>query len=562
MDIDPLRNIWSVYGWELALLPEPAERRLAIHSCRRSFGEDLMWHLQALREGVPLALTATADVAGLLLGGDGVQVRLVPEGRDGLLLEAKGCDLGLSMPKHFGYGQRIGDRRALVLSSQAHNYTGVGVATGTLAVGGPEEALPYGHRRPRGSDLAVVAEGGRILLRLTVGAREPDPQQPLPALVDLATAAAVVQADWNAFRTNLPAVPAAHSDCAELAWWTLWSCFVRAEGHFAHDACLMSKCFMTNVWSWDHCFNAMALAGTRPRQALEQFLLPFHHQAASGALPDCFRADAEVIWAVSKPAIHGWAFARMQKLHPYTAEDLRCVYHHLERWTTYWLQFRDLDGNGLPEVPMGCDVQDNGASYLDSFFVTSPDAAAYLALQQRTLAQLARSLGHDQDAWRWEVMAKRLIDSMLRLLWDGAEFYSRDRHGNRTTERCASSLIMPLCLGAELPPDVFSITAKRLEHEFLGPFGVASQAFASPLYRDDEYWLGSVWPPLQLLLCDGLAAGGRDDLARRIAQGFLAACARAGGFHECFDARTGAGQRARSYSWTASTAIELMRRWG
>jgi glycogen debranching enzyme len=248
--------------------------------------------------------------------------------------------------------------------------------------------------------------------------------------------------------------------------------------------------------------------------------------------------------------------------HAYGRDDLLRVYHHLERWSGYYRAYRDLDGDGLPEVPMGCDSQDNGAAFLGSFFVTSPDVAAYLALQDRCLARIARQLGWDDEAAQWDARCSATVAALVERLWDGHEFFCRDRDGQRLPERQASVLIMPLCLGALLPTAVRAATATRLEREFLGTYGVASQAFASPLYRDDEYWLGTIWAPLQLLLCDGLAASGREDLARRIATGYLAACTKAGGFYEGFDARSGIGQRAQAYSWSASVALELMRRWG
>jgi hypothetical protein len=558
MKIDLGRNHYSAYGWELALAPEPQERRLAIHSCRRGFGDDLMWHLQAERDGTAIAWQANATIDGVVLAGEDATVRLTPEGRDAVIIEAEGCDLWLSMPKHFGYGALARPDRALVLSSQAHNYTGVAVAIGRLVLHGPEEVLSTGHRRPRGSDLRVHAVDGYLRLRLEVSADELDPRRPAPALGDAAAAATSVRAAWERFRADL----AVEHPQAELAWWTLWSAFVAAEAPFAADACLMSKRFMCKVWSWDHCFNAIALAATRPRQALEQFLLPFHLQASSGALPDCLGPNAEVIWAVSKPPIHGWAFSLMLDRHAYGRDELLRVYRHLEAWSGYYRVFRDLDGDGLPEVPMGCDSQDNSAAFLGSFFVASPDVAAYLALQDRCLARLARLLGWDDEAAAWDRRCAATVTALVERLWDGGEFFCRDRNGARTPERQASVLVMPLCLGALLPPAVFAATAARLEREFLGAYGVASQAFASPLYRDDEYWLGTVWAPLQLLLCDGLAAGGRDDIARRVAGGYLAACASAGGFFEGFDARHGVGQRAQAYTWSASVALEMMRRWG
>ena len=212
-------------------------------------------------------MTARGVVGGVTLTGDGFNVRLTPAGKDQLLIEANGCDLSLTMPKHFGYGTQTRPGRALILSSQAHNYTGIHVSDGAMELLGPEEVLYDTIRRQRGSDVRIRAVEGRIRLRLQVGANEPDPRQP-------ATDVMPVEADWENCRAGMPQVPARYRELGELAWWTLWSSFVRAEPPFAADACLMSKAFMCKVWSWDHCFNALALVDTQPSRALEQFLLP------------------------------------------------------------------------------------------------------------------------------------------------------------------------------------------------------------------------------------------------------------------------------------------------
>ena len=71
---------------------------------------------------------------------------------------------------------------------------------------------------------------------------------------------------------------------AVLASYTLWSATVVPEGFIGREAVLMSKHWMDKVWSWDHCFNALALAAGHPDLALDQFFLPFDHQDGAGAL--------------------------------------------------------------------------------------------------------------------------------------------------------------------------------------------------------------------------------------------------------------------------------------
>ena len=100
--------------------------------------------------------------------------------------------------------------------------------------------------------------------------------------------------------------PADHAPAAELAAYVLWSATVRPAGYLRRPAVLMSKHWMDKVWSWDHCFNALALAPGLPDLAWDQFQLPFDHQDETGALPDSV-THSEVLYNFVKPPIHGWA---------------------------------------------------------------------------------------------------------------------------------------------------------------------------------------------------------------------------------------------------------------
>ena len=77
----------------------------------------------------------------------------------------------------------------------------------------------------------------------------------------------------------------------------------------------MSKHWMDKVWSWDHCFNALALAPGSPGPGLDQFLLPFDHQDEAGALPDSV-THSEVLYNFVKPPIHGWALRQLRRRLP------------------------------------------------------------------------------------------------------------------------------------------------------------------------------------------------------------------------------------------------------
>ena len=92
----------------------------------------------------------------------------------------------------------------------------------------------------------------------------------------------------------------------------MWSSVVGAGGNFKRPGMLMSKNWMNRVWSWDHAFNAMALAYGNMDAAWDQYMCVFDAQAENGQLPDAMDAHGTV-WGFVKPPIHGWALRRMMK---------------------------------------------------------------------------------------------------------------------------------------------------------------------------------------------------------------------------------------------------------
>ena len=66
--------------------------------------------------------------------------------------------------------------------------------------------------------------------------------------------------DFSSFQQRMPSCPGAYAEAAEKAAYLLWASIVRKDGFLPRDAMLMSKNWMKSVWSWDHCFNAIALS--------------------------------------------------------------------------------------------------------------------------------------------------------------------------------------------------------------------------------------------------------------------------------------------------------------
>ncbi|KAK7458326.1 hypothetical protein Landi51_01149 [Colletotrichum acutatum] len=96
----------------------------------------------------------------------------------------------------------------------------------------------------------------------------------------------------------------------ELIVHELDTSMVRAEHKFTKKAILMSKLWMNKVWSWDHCFNALAIASLDQQLGLDQLTVVFDHQAPDGRLPDSI-VWQDVEWGFTKPPIQGWALSRL-----------------------------------------------------------------------------------------------------------------------------------------------------------------------------------------------------------------------------------------------------------
>ncbi|MDG4818758.1 trehalase family glycosidase [Micromonospora sp. WMMD956] len=342
---------------------------------------------------------------------------------------------------------------------------------------------------------------------------------------------------------------------ADLAAYVLWSATVAPAGFVTRPAVLMSKHWMDKVWSWDHCFNAIALAAGEPELAWHQFHLPFDHQDPAGALPDSV-THSEVLHNYVKPPIHGWALRRLRRRLPAPPDRaaLAQTYERLARWTGFWLDGRRAPGQDLPHYQHGNDSGwDNATTFDGGRVVQTADLAAFLVAQLRCLADLATELG--EPAGRWSAEADRIRAALLRDLWDGARFAARDpRTGRRRVSRSLLDL-MPVTLGADLPTPVAAALARGVEAH-LTTHGLATEPPDSADYLADGYWRGPIWAPSTVLVEDGLRRAGHTDLADEVSRRFLALCEKSG-FAENFDAETGAGLRDRAYTWTASSYLIL-----
>ncbi len=368
---------------------------------------------------------------------------------------------------------------------------------------------------------------------------------------------AVMDGSLQAFRAGLPVCPPSWTEAAQRAGYLLWSGLVRRDGFLSREAMLMSKNWMTSVWSWDHCFNAIALSYGAPALAWDQFMIMFDFQDATGLLPDSVN-DVHVVWNYCKPPVHGWALRKMMQHMTLTPLQIQEAYERLGRWTDWWRTCRDYDGDGLYEYNHGNDSGwDNSTAFSALPPVTTPELQAFLVIQMDVLAELAASLNRTEQAREWKKEADALLARLLSSLFvDDLPVVRR----SGTHELVPNDSLLPyvsIVLGERLPKrvrermlEVLSGSAFRTAH------GFATESPRSPQYRSDGYWRGPIWAPSTMLIVDGLTRCGATALARETVRQF-AEMARASGFAENYDALTGQGLRDRAYTWTASAFLAM-----
>ena len=421
----------------------------------------------------------------------------------------------------------------------------------------------YGNCEPVDSDVVVALGGDGLPWEAIV-------EEIGTAAVPISSAASfdeVASAQASAFAGFVDAIAPwrdARTPAAALAAYVLWSATVAPEGFMQRESVLMSKHWMDKLWSWDHCFNALAIAPGLTGLAVDQFLAPFDHQDASGALPDSI-THSEVLRNYVKPPIHGWALRRLRATaeRPLSRPELEEIHDRLTAWTRFWLDYRRRPGHALPYYQHGNDSGwDNSTTFDRDRLIESPDLAGFLALQVEVLAELSAELG--RPAQEWTTARDELIAAMLGQLWTGEEFVAIGAlSGQRSTSSSLLNLL-PLVLGERLPAEVrSSMVAHLLDH--LTDHGPATEPVTSPHYESDGYWRGPIWAPSTALIEDGLRASGFTEVADIVNARFRALCEQSG-FAENFDAVSGAGLRDRAYTWTAAVylmfAADFVRRAG
>jgi putative isomerase len=345
------------------------------------------------------------------------------------------------------------------------------------------------------------------------------------------------------------------------------------------------------IFEWDSFFGALEVSVESSRHVKDIVMSVLQTQYPNGNIPN-WRGRFSGTPDRSQPPVGSYTvfklFGKLGDL-----ELLRFSYPYLKRWHSFWKApgaggrpRRDGNGDGLLEWGSDAELvagavpsweenaggkqramwesgQDDLPNWEEASFddasgtltMNCIDLNSLYALDAYCLAQIAGvlNLPEDYEAYLREYgEIKDLINSRL---WNEREGFYFDRHWDgRFSNRKAASNFYPLI--ARIPDEKrAALMIRRLLNpkEFWGDYVLPSISRDDPLFKDQQYWRGTIWPPTNYLVYQGLKACGFDPVAAEFAKKSQDLFLRSyNNFQLCpenFDSRTGeaGGQRFRSW---------------
>ena len=273
--------------------------------------------------------------------------------------------------------------------------------------------------------------------------------------------------------------------------------------------------------SWQQCYHAIGQY-RNPRFAWELLLSVFRYQNDYGMLPDLL-TDSSQIFDGTKPPFQGVAMEFLKEFTDFrfaTRKELLTLYRGLSDWVYWWLSYRDVDQDGIVQY----DAADESGFDDSSFFklggqTASPDLATYLILAMDNLGDLAERLGKSYESREWKKRAQDMLDKMLKFFWNGKKFEARRGSDFEWVDSGTIMSFVPLLLGKNrLPQEIIDTMAEALSEEgkWLSPYGLAGERMDTDHFQEKGWSAGPVLAPPQMMVCLGLRACGKDELAREI----------------------------------------------
>jgi hypothetical protein len=178
------------------------------------------------------------------------------------------------------------------------------------------------------------------------------------------------------------------------------------------------------------------------------------------------------------------------------------------------------------------------------------------------LAQIADALEKPKEAKELRDRGAR-YRAKLQTMWneEAGIFLNKDLKTGEFNHRLSPTNFYPLLARAATPEQAHTMIEKHLlnPEEFAGQWVIPSIARNDPAFKDQDYWRGRIWGPMNYLVYLGLRnyddANVRREFAQKSYELFLKEWKESGHVHENYNAITGSGDDVRNsdrfYHWGA-----------
>jgi putative isomerase len=355
---------------------------------------------------------------------------------------------------------------------------------------------------------------------------------------------------------------------------------------------------ITRVWSvewggyvladWDNFFAATLASVGSKDLAYAGAMEMLREATAAGFVPNYARAGNWKSSDRSEPPVGAITVLGLyEKFHDrWFLED---AFEPLLKWNRWWAEHRDIqgylawgsDGHNEPEnlddnsrgTWQGAIFEsglDNSPMYDGTFYNPQTHIVEYADVGLMSLyiadcdalAKIADALGKAAESKELKERAAR-YRAKLATMWDeqAGMFLNVDLHTGRKNTRLSPTNFYPLMAKAATPEQARTMIEKHLKNpdEFWGQWVIPSIERNDPAFKDQDYWRGRIWGPMNFLVYLGLAnypdADVRKDFAQKSYELFLKEWNEHGHVHENYNAVTGSGDDVASsdrfYHWGA-----------
>jgi hypothetical protein len=342
------------------------------------------------------------------------------------------------------------------------------------------------------------------------------------------------------------------------------------------------------LFDWDTFF-AATLAGIGDKDlAYANALETLREETAAGFVPNYARAGNWKSSDRSEPPVGAITVLGLyEKFHGrWFLED---AFEPLLKWNRWWADHRDIqsylawgsDGKNQPEnlddnsrgTWQGAIFEsglDNSPMYDGTFYNPRTHAVEYADVGLMSmyiadcdaLAKIADTLAKTSEAKELRDRALR-YQAKLATLWDNKAgiFLNKDLHTGQPNTRLSPTNFYPMLAKVATPEQAKTMIEKHLLNpdEFWGQWVIPSIMSNDAAFKDQNYWRGRIWGPMNYLVYLGLLnyddSAARSAFAQKSYELFLKEWKENGHVHENYNAITGSGDDVSSsdrfYHWGA-----------